>query len=107
MVTFDDFTKLDIRIGTILEAERIQDSDKLLKLSVGFADNAVRQIIAGIGEFISLENLIDKQCPFVVNLESRKIRGLMSHGMLLAIDAGEGFALLHPNKKVPQGSKVR
>ncbi|MDP3735674.1 MAG: hypothetical protein Q8R39_04610 [bacterium] len=107
MVSFDDFQKLDVRIGTIVSAERVVGSDKLLKLTVDIGESSPCQIIAGIAAFVRPEALVGAQCPFVANLEPRMIRGLESQGMLLAIDAEEGFALLHPSRAVATGSRVR
>jgi methionyl-tRNA synthetase len=107
MLSFEDFLKLDIRIGTIISAGRVPDSDKLLRLAVNIGEDSPRQIIAGIAEYISPEDLAGRQCPFVVNLEPRTIRGLESQGMLLAIGTDGGFALLHPNIEIAEGAKVR
>jgi methionyl-tRNA synthetase len=106
-ISFDDFQKLDIRVGTILSAERVSGSDKLLKLSVDMGEENARQIIAGIAEYIAPESLAGVQCPFAANLEPRIIRGLESQGMILAIGTDQGFALLHPSAQVPTGSRVK
>lgn len=106
MVTFDEFKKLRIRIGLIVEAERIEGTDKLLRLQVDFGDEK-RQIISGIAEFYKPEQLVGKQFPFLVNLEPRIIRGVESQGMILGIDGGKKIVLLKPQKKVPSGSFVR
>ena len=107
IISFDEFQKLDIRIGTIVSAERVAGSEKLLKLAVDIGESLPRQIVAGIAAFVEPEALVGAQCPFVANLEPRMIRGLESQGMLLAIDAGDGFALLHPSRAVPAGSRAR
>ncbi len=106
-ISFDEFQKLDVRIGTIVSAERLTGSDKLLKLGVNVGEQTPRQIIAGIAKYVAPEALLGAQCPFVINLEPRTIRDLESQGMLLAIDAGDGFALLHPSRAVAAGSRVR
>lgn len=103
--TFEDFKKLRIRIGLIVKAERVEGTDRLLKLQVDFCDEK-RQIVSGIAEFYTPEKLIGKQFPFVVNLEPRVIRGVESQGMILGISAGEKVVLLKPQKKVPSGSNV-
>ena len=107
MISFDEFQKLDIRIGTIVSAEPLAGSERLLQLAVDIGEDSPRQIIAGIAAFTAPETLVGAQCPFVVNLEPRMIRGLESQGMLLAIDAGDGFAFLHPSRAVPAGSRAR
>lgn len=105
-ISFEDFKKLDIRMGTIIQCEKIEDADKLLKLEVDFGEFK-RQIVSGIAEWYTPENLIGKQCPFLVNLETRTIRGVESQGMLMAADPGEHSAvLLLPDKKIPDGSKL-
>ncbi len=106
MIAYDDFKKLDIRIGTILSAERIQGADKLISLQVGFGTET-RRLVAGIAETYQPEHLIGKDIPVLMNLEPRKIRGVESHGMILAVDAGGKAVLLHPDRKVPSGSIVR
>jgi len=103
--SFEDFQKLQIRIGLIVEAEKVEGTDKLLKLKVDFGDEK-RQIVSGIAEFYSPEQLIGKQFSFVVNLEPRVIRGVESQGMILAVSANNKIILLKPHKKVPTGSVV-
>jgi methionine--tRNA ligase beta chain len=105
MISFEEFKKLQVRIGLIVEAERVEGTDKLLKLQVDFGDEK-RQIVSGIAQFYAPEKLIGKQFPFVVNLEPRTIRGVESNGMILAISNGEKVVLLRPQKKVPAGSNV-
>ena len=107
MITFEDFKKLDIRIGKVISAERIPDSDKLVKLIVDFGSEQ-RQILAGITEYVAdLNTLVGKEMPFIVNLEPRKMRGLESQGMMLAAISDDAPVLLHPAEEVPPGSIVR
>jgi methionine--tRNA ligase beta chain len=105
MINYEDFKKLRVRIGLIVGAEKVEGTDKLLKLQVNFGDEK-RQIVSGIAEFYAPEKLVGKQFPFVVNLEPRTIRGVESQGMILAISSGEKVVLLKPQKKVPAGSNV-
>ncbi|MCA9366511.1 hypothetical protein KC722_02940 [Candidatus Kaiserbacteria bacterium] len=106
-ISYDDFAKLDIRIGTITAASIVEDADKLLKLTVDLGEGEQRQIVSGIREFFSDPNeLVGKQCPFLANLEPRTIRGLESQGMILAIGRGDTFALLEPSLPVLSGTKV-
>ncbi|MEX0933928.1 MAG: hypothetical protein WD003_01545 [Candidatus Paceibacterota bacterium] len=115
MISHEDFSKFDIRIGTILSAERVLETDKLIKLSVDIGEEKPRQIVAGIVEYVSSpEELIGIQVPLVSNMEPRTIKGVESRGMILAgsteLDhkAGENsFSLLIPQKKIPNGAKVR
>jgi methionine--tRNA ligase beta chain len=106
MIIFDDFKKLDIRIGKILSAEKIKGTDKLMKLEVDFGAEK-RQIVAGIAEFFTPDHLIGKEIPVLMNLEPRSIRGIESQGMILAIDVEGKPVLLHPEKEVPPGSVIR
>ncbi|MCK4326313.1 methionine--tRNA ligase subunit beta [bacterium] len=107
MITFDDFKKLEIRIGKIISAEKVEGADKLLKLEVDLGEEAKRQLVAGIAEYYKPEELIDKETPVLVNLEPRKIRGIESQGMLLAAVEGDRPVLLHPDKEVSPGSMIR
>lgn len=105
-ITIDVLKQLDIRIGKIVSAEAIEGSEKLLKLQVDFREFQ-RQILSGIAKFYTPEDLIGKECPFIVNLEPRMMMGLESQGMLIATGAEDGAAvLLHPDKEVPEGAKI-
>ena len=109
MINYDDFAKLDIRIGTILSAQRVPETDKLIKLSVDIGENEPRTLVAGIAEFIPDANsLIGKQIPILTNLEPRTLRGIESQGMILAASDEEGgFALLSPNVPIKNGAKMK
>lgn len=102
-ITIEDFAKLDIRIGTITAAEKVENADKLLKLQVDFGSET-RQIVSGIAAWYAPEELVGKQCPFIFNLEPRTFRGVESQGMLFAVGTEGGAVLVHPDKKVPEGS---
>ncbi len=107
MVTIDDFAKLDIRIVTVLEAVRMEGSEKLLKLMVDIGDEK-RQILSGIGKSYEPTDLIGKQLVAIVNLEPRMMMGEESQGMVLATgDNLEDITLLSPIKDVPAGSTIR
>ncbi len=108
-ISYPDFAKLEIKLGTILSAEIVPEADKLLRLMVDVGEEAPRQIVSGIREFFaSPEELVGRQCPFLTNLEPRVIRGLESQGMILAASsATEEFALLESSPKLTPGSKVR
>lgn len=104
--TFDDFMKLDIRISTVLEAEKVAKTKKLLKLKV---DTGVdqRTIVSGIAEFYKPEDLIGKQVPVLINLAPRKIKGIESQGMILMGEDLDGsLTTLHPEKNPRNGSCV-
>jgi len=104
-ISFEDFKKLDIRIGEVLNVEKVENADKLLKLEVDFGEFK-RQIISGIADWFSPEDLAGKKLPFIVNLEPRKFRGLESQGMLVAVDGKDGPILLEPQGEVRAGDKV-
>lgn len=107
MIGIDDFAKLEIKIGKVVSAEKIPEADKLLRLVFDFGEEQ-RQVMSGIAEFFPDPSvLIGRQIPVLVNLEPRKLRGYESQGMIMAIDTGDGIALLGPDKEVPAGSKVR
>ena len=111
MINFNDFQKIEIKAGTVLSAEPIQGSEKLLKLSVDFGEQAPRQVISGIAKtFKQPEKLIGKQFLFVTNLEARSIMGLESQAMILAVSkpkkSSEEIVLMKPVKKVSNGSKL-
>lgn len=105
-ISFEDFKKLDIRIGTVAEAEPIEGADKLLKLVFDLGDEK-RQVLAGIAQFADPSELIGKQMPLLVNLESRKMKGLDSNGMILAADDEGEPVLLMPEREVVPGSIVK
>ncbi len=109
MISIDDFKKIELVVGKILSAEKVPDTDKLLKLSVDMAEEKPRQIISGISEYFpDCSVLVGKKCMFVANLEPRTIRGLESQGMILAISTEDGkFSLLEPNEEIPEGTKAR
>lgn len=105
-ISFEEFQKLDIRIGRILRAERIEGSDKLLRLEVDLGDET-RQIVAGIAAFYAPEDLVGREIPVLVNLKPRTLRGVESQGMLLAADSNGEPILLSPDKEAPPGSMVK
>lgn len=105
-ITFDDFKKVEIRMGKITSCEKVLDADKLLKLQVDFGDFQ-RQIVSGIAMSYTPEEMVGKTLPFVINLEYRKFKGEESQGMLMATGTGgENIVLLEPNKDVEPGSEV-
>ena len=108
IISYDDFAKLEIRIGTVMAAELIPDTDKLLKCTIDFGEFGIRTIVSGIAQFRTPEVLIGKQLPYITNLAPRMLRGVQSEGMLLAASpGGEGLALLHPDIPVPNGTKLK
>ena len=105
MATLDDLQNIEIRIGTIVVAERVPETDKLLRLEVDFGEAAPRQIISGIAAYVpDPSSIVGRQFTFVTNLEPRTIKGLVSNGMLFAVGAGDSFAFLTPDRPVPPGT---
>lgn len=104
-ITFDQFKAMDIRIGTITVAERIDGADKLLRLEVDLGTET-RQIASGIAEWYAPEELVGQQVPVLCNLEPRTIRGIESQGMMLAV-GNERAYLLHPDQPLQPGEMVR
>jgi len=105
MITFADFQKMDIRIATIVEAEKVADTDKLLKLVVDLGEEK-RQVVAGIAMQYEAKDIIGKQVPVLCNMEPATIRGVESNGMVLCAAMPEPILLL-PERQVPNGSKVK
>lgn len=105
-VSFEDFTKLELRVGTIEAAEKVAKADKLLKLKINLGDE-VRTIVSGIAEYYSAENTIGQQVCVVVNLAPRKIKGIESKGMILMAEDENGqLKFVMPSEKISNGSKV-
>ncbi len=117
LIEFADFQKVDMRVGRVLAGEKHPDADKLLKLTVDVGEPTPRQIIAGLAETFAPASLVDREVVVVVNLKPRKIRGLESQGMILAVRTPEGMRLLTPGvlgdsetggtpASVPPGARV-
>ena len=125
MINYDDFSKMELRVAKILEASRVEGSDKLLKLILEAGDRDAagapvnKQVLAGIGKSYEPENLIGKQIAIVANLEPRKFTIklkkedgqaeqviLESNGMVLAASDENGIALLNPDKEIKSGSEI-
>jgi methionyl-tRNA synthetase len=106
-ITFDEFTKMDIRISTILTAEKHPDADKLIKMTVDTGID-VRTIVSGIAEHFKPEDVIGKQVAVLLNLAPRKIRGIVSQGMILMAENNAGsLAFVSPEKVMDNGGEVR
>lgn len=108
-ITHEDFAKLDLRIGKILDAEDIKGSEKMLKLNVSFGSEiGKRTICAGIKKHYTKEDLEGKKIVVLANLEPRKIMGILSEGMVLAAEDKEGkIKLLSAEGDIEEGSKIR
>lgn len=107
MITFDDFSKIELKVGTVLEAEEVENSEKLIKLKVDLGEENPRQILAGVRMWYKPDDFVGKQVVIVANLEPRMMMGLESQGMMLAADSADGPVFLTVSKEVPPGIKIR
>lgn len=118
MISIDDLKKIDIVVGEILSAEKVPETDKLLKLSVDMGPvleegketkNDIRQIVSGISVYFPDPSVLaGKRCMFIANLEPRMIKGLESQGMILAVSTPDGkFSLLEPGAEIPAGTRAK
>ena len=112
-IDYEDFKKLDMRVGEIVEAEPVPETDKLLKCQIDFGEKdeegnrKLRQIVSGIHEYYpDYEKLIGKKVLYIINLEPREIKGAESNGMLMAVGNDRPIFLV-PDEDVPNGSRVR
>src|SRR3989344_5169312 len=106
MINIDDLKKIELKVVKVISAERVEGSDKLLKLEVDLGTEK-RQIIAGIGKAYNPEDLIGKEIVVVANLEPRSMMGLESQGMVLAANSESGPVLIVPDKEVVPGTELR
>jgi methionyl-tRNA synthetase len=116
-IKYEDWKKVEIKIGQILMVERIEKSEKLLKLSVDFGEpTGPRQIVSGIAKYFpNIEDLINKKCAFVTNLEPKPLMGLESNGMILAVGGSssgeegkdEPFSLFEVRAEVLVGTRAK
>ncbi len=104
-VKFEEFQKLDLRVGRVISAERVQRARKLLLLKVDLGGE-VRTLVAGLAEHYAPEQLVGKEIVVVANLEPKVIMGLRSEGMLLAAVADGKPVLIVPESEVPPGTKI-
>lgn len=106
-MNYDTFSQMELRVATITAAERVEGSEKLLKLQLDVGELGARQIVAGVGKAYTPEELVGTQIIIVANLEPRALMGHESNGMLLAARDGEEVpVLLRPQRTVPPGSKI-
>ncbi|HXX88382.1 MAG TPA: methionine--tRNA ligase subunit beta [Candidatus Acidoferrum sp.] len=105
-ISFDEFQKLDLRVGKIIEANQIPGSRNLIRMIVNFG-NEKRQAVAGLLQFYKPEDLVGKKCAFVLNLQRRKMMGVESQCMILAAEDTKGNVIvLQPEKDIDEGSKI-
>lgn len=107
-IDISEFGKVEVKVGTVTLAERVPDTDKLLRLLVDFGEeHGPRQIVSGIAAYVpEPATLVGRQLAFVTNLAPRTLRGLESDGMLFAVGEGESFAFLGPDRPVPPGTSA-
>ena len=107
-ITYDDFAKLQIVVGTITAVEMVPDSNKLLKLTVNIGEEVPRQILSGIKKYFEdPQVLVGVQTPFLINLETKVIAGLESQGMILAGGTDAEFSLLQLRTPLSAGAQIR
>ncbi len=107
MISFDEFKNVEVKIGEVKSAERVENTDKLIRLMVDVGEEEDRQIVSGIALYTEADALVGRKFPFVVNLEPRVICGLESNGMILAVSSSDGeFSFLEPTSDISAGSSI-
>ena len=106
MITIQDFAKVELKTGKVVEAEQHPNADKLIVMQVDMGDEK-RQIVGGLRDWYAPEDLVGKEVVLVTNLEPATLRGVESNGMLLAAEGGGDVAVLKPDRPLPPGSKVK
>lgn len=104
MITFDDFKKIELRVGEIISAIPVEGSEKLLKLSVDFGEETPRTVVSGIASYVDIENFVGTQKVFVTNLEPRSIMGIESQAMILAGKDSETLGLTTMDRHIKNGT---
>lgn len=104
---FDDFMKVDLRVGLVREAERVEKSNKLLKLSIDLGEGEPRQVVAGISEHYAAEELVGRRVVVVANLKPRKLMGIESHGMVLAASDADGLCVVGVDRELQPGARAK
>jgi len=105
-ISFDEFQKLDLRVGRIIDANQIQGSRNLIRMIVDFGIEK-RQAVAGLLQWYKPENLLGKKCAFILNLQRRKMMGVESQCMIFAAEDDKGnVVVLQPEKDIAEGSKI-
>ena len=107
MINYEDFSKVEVRIGEIKTVEKIEKSEKLLLLSVDFGEEDLRTVVSGVAPYFrEPQDLVGIKCSFVTNLEPRPLMGHESQAMILGVRDGDDFSLLKPSSEVKPGSVV-
>lgn len=105
-ITIDDFCKVELRVGKVLECEKVEKADKLLKMSIQIGEE-VRTIVSGIAMYYEPKEMVGKSVVVVANLKPAKLRGIVSEGMILCASVGEELAIVSPEKLIASGAEVR
>ena len=105
-ISFDQFKAVEMRAGTVVVAEKHPNADRILRLEIDFDEGQPRQILSGLADYYKPEELVGKQVIAVLNLAPRKIRGLMSNGMVLTAEKDGKLSVLTPAAPVPNGSQI-
>ncbi len=106
-IGYEDFQKVEVKVGTILSVEEIEKSDKLLLLQVELGEENPRQIVSGIKTYFQdVQSLVNRQAMFVTNLEPRKIFGHESNGMIFAVNDKDNFSILEPDTVITPGTQA-
>ncbi len=106
-ISYDEFDKMDIRIARVLEAERVPKTDKLIKMELDTGIDK-RTVVSGIAEYFDPTDLVGKQVSLLANLAPRKIRGILSHGMVLLAEEPDGkLIFVSPEEKSSEGSVIK
>jgi methionyl-tRNA synthetase len=104
-ISIDDLAKITVQVGTVKAAERVPETDKLIKCTVDFGEpEGPRTIVSGVAMYSEPEALVGRQLAYVTNLAPRMIKGIESNGMLFAVGSGDTFAFLTPDRPVPPGT---
>ena len=106
MILFEEFQKIELKVAKVLSAEKVEKSNKLLKLQIDLGGET-RQLVAGIAQQYTPESIVGREIIVVANLEPRVVFGIESQGMLLAASSPDGPVLLKPDKEVPSGCGIR
>lgn len=106
-ISYEEFRRLDLRAGRVLEVEKVAKADKLYRLIVDLGEEAPRQVVAGLAQDFAPEELLNRCVVVVANLEPATIRGVRSHGMILAVGEEKPVALVVADRDCPPGSVVR
>jgi methionyl-tRNA synthetase len=108
VIDYEDFAKLDIRVGKVLLVEPVKKSKKLLRIEVDIGEEKPRQLVAGMASYYTPEELVGKSVIVLANLKPAKLCGVESNGMMLAADDGGAIvAALMPDKEIKSGSRIR